>query len=68
MKIFIVPTEKGKTMKITFDIPDGTMCAFLNFVFREGYNVNMGVKQAGTEELNDGAVLVYNPEDAEHEQ
>lgn len=52
-------------MKITFDIPDGTMCAFLNFVFREGYGMNMGIKQAGSDDLHDGAVLVYKPPEEE---
>ena len=51
-------------MKITFDIPDNTTCAFLNLIIGDGY---MGTAQVYTDALHDGAVLVYNPEDAEHE-
>lgn len=46
-------------MKVTFDIPDETRCAFLSFVFQDGYRMNMGIKQVGSAELYDGAVLLY---------
>ena len=50
-------------MKITFDVPDGTKCAFLNFVFYDGHgmSMNMGVKKADSDDLYDGATLEYDP-------
>lgn len=46
-------------MKITLDIPDGTVVAFLNYVWydenRTGY---MGTHALETNDLYDGAVVV----------
>lgn len=48
-------------MKITLDVPDGTMCAFLNYVFQRGFGLCLGTKSLGSEDLHDGAVIKVEP-------
>lgn len=51
-----------KCLKI--EIPDRTLCAFLNYVFvGEDGGMNMGVKQISTEDIEAGHVTVETKED-----
>lgn len=53
-------------MKITFEIPDSTCGAFLNFVYVEGRKLcAMGVVQADTKDLIDGGVVKFEPPNKE---
>lgn len=40
-------------MKITIELPDTTMCAFVNYIFCENTGMSMGVKQIDTAEFNE---------------
>lgn len=51
-----------KCLKI--EIPDGTLCAFLNYVFvGEGGGMNMAVKQISTDDIAAGHVTVEPKEE-----
>ena len=49
-------------MKITLELPDSTKCAFVNYVYVEGYDIVMKSQPLDTGDLTDGAVIVI-PED-----
>lgn len=44
-------------MKITLDIPDGTVAAFFDFVYWDGRGANMQSHSIPTDELYDGAEI-----------
>ena len=50
-------------MKITLDIPDTTMCAFINYVFinKDTYGMSMGVKSLESDDLVDGNEIKVDP-------
>lgn len=54
-------------MKITIDIPDTTDCAFLNYVFYDNRSYKMGVRQMGSDDLYDGAVIYAKRNDEEED-
>ena len=46
-------------MKITLDIPDGTICAFFDFVYRgHAGGLKMQGHRMGTDDLFDGAEII----------
>ena len=46
-------------MKITLEIPDGTMCAFFNYVYTDkNWDANMACHSISTEELHKGDTIV----------
>ena len=49
-------------MKITFEVPEGTVAAILNLVF--GNSAGMALKSisAGSDEIYDGAVIDHSEE------
>ena len=50
-------------MKITLDIPDYTMCAFINYVFmdKDEYGMSLGVKSLDSKDLTDGKEIKVDP-------
>lgn len=46
-------------MKVTFDLPDSTKAAFLNFVYENEKGFSMEVISAGTSDLYDGCIIVH---------
>ena len=48
----------GKTMKITLELPDSTKCAFVNYVYVEGYEIVMKSQPLDTGDLTDGTVIL----------
>lgn len=50
-------------MKITLDIPDTTLCVFINYVFtnKYTYGINMGVKSLDSDDLIDGNEIKVEP-------
>ena len=46
-------------MKVTYELPDDTQLAFLNFVYYTDTGMMMAVKQATREELTSGKVLKF---------
>ena len=52
-------------MKIIFDLPDDTLCATLNFIHGNENVLNMAIRQAGSEDLYDGSVIVYDKPEEE---
>lgn len=49
-------------MKITIEVPDTIGCAFLNYVYTEGFNLLMGCKKICTDDIKNGDVIVCDPE------
>lgn len=51
-------------MKITLDIPDGTLCAVFSFVYTDtnDWSMNMCGKNISTNELTDGAEIKIDPQ------
>jgi hypothetical protein len=47
-------------MKITLDIPDNTLCAFFDFVYRDCFGLTMQGHSIQKDELYDGAVITIN--------
>lgn len=45
-------------MKITIELPERAVCAFLNYIYRTDTGMSMGVKQIGTDDIKRGKVLV----------
>ena len=54
-------------MKITMDIPDRTVCAFLCYVYCDGLEQLMSVHSFATDELREGAQVDIRPSDREQE-
>ena len=48
-------------MKITIEVPDKTGCAFLNYVYTDGFAVLMGCRKIERDEIKNGDVIVCNP-------
>jgi len=44
-------------MKITLELPDSTKCAFVNYVYVEGYEIVMKSQPLDTGDLVDGAEI-----------
>ena len=44
-------------MKITLDLPNDMVCAFVGFVFADGYKYSMGVSSLDSADLKDGNVI-----------
>ena len=56
-------------MKVTFDLPDSTKAAFLDFVYENEKGFSMEVTSAGTSDLYDGCIIVCRTNrEAEYEQ
>lgn len=56
-------------MKVTFDLPDSTKAAFLDFVYENEKGFSMEVISAGTSDLYDGCVIVRRTNrEAEHDR
>ncbi len=49
-------------MKVTYELPDNTVLAFLNYVYYTDNGMSMAVKSAATEDLRSGEVLKVEPE------
>lgn len=47
-----------QSMKVTFDLPDSTKAAFLNFVYENEKGFSMEVISAGTSDLYDECIIV----------
>ena len=45
-------------MKVTFDLPDSTKAAFLNFVYEDKKGFLMEVISVATDGLYDGSIIV----------
>ena len=45
-------------MKITIELPERAVCAFLNYVYGTDTGMSMGVKQIDTDDIKRGKVLV----------
>lgn len=55
-------------MKITLDIPDGTLCAFFNFVYTTYYGgLNMQGHSIDSNELYDGAEIKIEAKELKEE-
>ena len=54
LKKITAPTEKGKTMKIILDIPNGVLCAFLSGVKTGSTGLEMFSFQLDGDDLIDG--------------
>ena len=50
-------------MKVTIELPEKTMCAFVNYVFHSGTGLSMGVKSISTDDIKAGYVLVEEQEE-----
>ena len=48
-------------MKIILEIPDGTICAFLNYLIQTPEGLRMCVNNLQSEELRDGAKIKIIP-------
>ena len=48
-------------MRIILDVPDTTLCAFVNYIFHTDTGMKMGVRSIQTEELSDGNVIKVEP-------
>lgn len=50
-------------MKITLDIPNTTLCAFINYVFVEKntHGMSLGVRSLGSKDLSDGNEIKVDP-------
>ena len=44
-------------MKITLELPNEMVCAFVGFVVYEGYKYSMGVSSLDSDDLKDGNVI-----------
>lgn len=44
-------------MKITLDLPDEMVCAFVGFVYYDDYKYSMGVSSLDSADLKDGNVI-----------
>lgn len=56
-------------MKVTFDLPDSTKAAFLNFVYENEKGFSMEVISAGTSDLYDECIIVCRTNrEAEHDR
>lgn len=51
-------------MKITFEVPDTTSAAFLNFVFETEENLQMGSVSAGSVEIKRGETIKFKGQEA----
>lgn len=49
--------------RITIDLPKGTLCVFLNYVYVGNDGMSMGVKQISTEDIEAGHVTVEPKEE-----
>lgn len=47
-------------MKITLDIPDNTLCAFLNYVYIDCSGMTMGTHALQSDDLKDGNEIKIN--------
>ena len=54
----------GDRMKITFEVPDTTSAAFLNFVFETEENLQMGSVSAGSVEIKRGETIKFKGQEA----
>ncbi len=52
-------------MKITIEIPDTTVCAFLNYIYYTSTGMSMMCKSISTDEIQSNKVIVCNPETLE---
>ena len=48
-------------MRIILDVPDTTLCAFVNYIFSTDTGMSMGVRSIETEELSNGNVVKAEP-------
>jgi hypothetical protein len=44
-----------KTIKV--ELPDGTLCAFVNYVFQTGTGLSMGARSISTNDLDKGELV-----------
>ena len=44
-------------MRITLDLPNEMVCAFVGFVYYDGYKYSMGVASLDSDGLKDGNVI-----------
>ena len=44
-------------MKVTLDLPNEMVCAFVGFVYFDGYKYSMGVSSLDSADLKDGNVI-----------
>lgn len=54
-------------MKITLDIPDTILCAFFNYVYRDGVSMMIGCKLLDSSDLKDGAEIKIEPKDLQQD-
>lgn len=47
-------------MKITVELPEGTVCGFINYVFRTDNGMSMGCRSIDTDALRKGTSELVN--------
>ena len=59
--------EGGRRMRITLDLPNEMVCAFVGFVYYDDYKYSMGVTSLDSDDLKDGNVIKIPKKQEEEE-